>query len=50
MANTKERVYPFRELVEKIAGPEPKVPVYYFSGGRILYEEPKRPYGPRRSQ
>ena len=43
----RERVYNWRELVEKVAGPEEPVPVYIFPQ-RKYFQNPKRPYGPKR--
>jgi len=47
MPKVKTRNYSWKDLVDKAAGPEPKVPVYNFPK-RKLYETPHRPYGPKR--
>ena len=48
----KTRKYNFRDLVDKTVGQEQPVPVYTFSKGsvkgRTFYENPNRPYGPKR--
>jgi len=46
-ASPKERRYNWRDLVEKVAGPEEPIPVYIFPQTKI-YENPKRPYGPKK--
>ena len=43
----KTRNYSWRELVEKLAGPEEPVPVYIFPQ-RKFFQNPHRPYGPKR--
>jgi hypothetical protein len=47
LKKVKTRKYNWRELVEKAAGPEEPIPVYNFPK-RKLYENPNRPYGPKK--
>ena len=42
-----ERKYSWKEMVDKQAGPEQPVLAYNFKK-RKLYENPNRPYGPKR--
>ena len=48
----KTRQFNFRELVEKTAGSQQPIPVYTFAKGGVrgktFYENPNRPYGPKR--
>jgi hypothetical protein len=47
-AKVRERIYLWRDHVEKAAGPEQPIVVYQFGGGRVFKENPKQPYGRRK--
>jgi hypothetical protein len=47
LSKVKVRNFPWKEFVDKAAGPEEPIPVYNFPK-RKLYENPHRPYGPKK--
>ena len=52
VTKVKTREYNFIDLVDKTVGKEQPIPVYTFAKGgvkgRTFYENPNRPYGPKR--